>query len=114
MGFFRTENNTRRQFFGKTLFLIMSVALPPSQRQSDRSIEADGTTPLHRAVLSNDLLAVQALLKTGANPSAANRYNITPLSLAASNGNPRIIEALIAAGGNVKANLPGGQTLLMT
>ena len=34
-----------------------------------------------------------ATVRAGANPSAANRYGITPLSLAATNGNPAIVEA---------------------
>ena len=76
--------------------------------------DADGTTPLHKAVLANDLSGVQKLLRSGANPSASNRYGVTPLSLAAVNGNPALVEVLLKAGADAKANLPGGQTLLMT
>ena len=38
------------------------------------------------------------LLKAGANANAANRYGMTPLSLAAINGNAAMLEALLAAG----------------
>jgi ankyrin repeat protein len=57
---------------------------------------------------------VQRLLKAGADASAANRYGITPLSLAAENGNAELMAALLKAGADTKATLPGGQTLLMT
>ncbi|HEY2382173.1 MAG TPA: ankyrin repeat domain-containing protein [Terriglobia bacterium] len=76
--------------------------------------QSDGTTTLHNAVVANDLPAVQKLLRSGANPGAANRYGITPLSLAAESGNVAVFEALIKAGADPKVTLPGGQTLLMT
>jgi len=60
--------------------------------------DPDGTTPLHWAVRANDLNAVQQLLKTGANPDAANRYGVTPLSLAAENASAPMIQALLKAG----------------
>jgi ankyrin repeat protein len=105
MGCFKT-------FLASLVFLALPIAgQAPALRQTP---EADGTTPLHKAVLANDLAAVQRLLKSGANPSAPNRYKITPLSLAATNGNAQIVEALLAAGADAKAYLPGGQTLLMT
>jgi uncharacterized protein len=76
--------------------------------------EADGGTPLHRAVREDDIKAVQSLLRAGANPKAANRYGVTPLSLAATNGDAAMIEVLLKAGADANAALPGGQTVLMT
>src|SRR6516162_299164 len=99
-----------RRFATLLLFLSISIrAQAPTTLQ-----EADGTTPLHRAVLAGDRAAVEKLLRSGANPSAATRYGVTPLSIAAGNGNAEIIERLLKAGGDPKAVLPGGQTLLMT
>src|SRR5215471_14270306 len=98
-------------YFERLLIALLIALSVPSAAQGP---EADGTTPLHKAVLSNDLPGVQKLLRLGANPSAANRYGVTPLSLAAVNGNPALIEILLKAGADPKANLPGGQTLLMT
>src|SRR6266581_3809228 len=110
-------------YFRRFVLALMLLSLPisaqapaasvggPAGRQANSS---DGTTPLHLAVLSNDLPAVQRLLQSGANPSAANRYGVTPLSLAAANGNAAIVEALLKAGADPKTNLPGGQTILMT
>jgi len=90
-------------------FLAVSITA-----QAPATPAADGTTSLHLAVRANDLPTVQRLLRSGAKPSAANRYGITPLSLAAENANAAIIEVLLKAGADPKATLPGGQTLLMT
>lgn len=79
--------------------------------------EPDGTTPLHRAVGSNaPLSTVEALIKSGADVNAANRYGVTPLSLAAGNGNDRVLRLLIEAGANARAAdaaLREGRTTLM-
>jgi len=60
--------------------------------------DPDGTTPLHWAVRANDLDAAQRLLHSGANPDAANRYGVTPLSLAAENASAPMTDALLRAG----------------
>ena len=46
--------------------------------------------------------------------NAANRYGTTPLELAAENGNPRVIEALLQAGADAKGATAEGETVLMT
>jgi ankyrin repeat protein len=74
------------------------------------------TTPLHQAVLSGDRAAVQRLIRSKADVNAANRYGVTPLSLAAQRGHADLIDLLLKAGASVKmaeAKLPEGQTLLM-
>jgi ankyrin repeat protein len=76
--------------------------------------EADGTTALDHAVRQDDLKEAQALLRAGANPKAANRYGVTPLFLAATNGNAEMAESLLKARADANAALPGGQTVLMT
>src|SRR5438105_13804806 len=58
----------------RTLLALIFLALP-LLAQSTR--DADGTTPLHWAVRSDDVATVQQLLRSGANPSASNRYGIT-------------------------------------
>jgi ankyrin repeat protein len=89
-----------------TLFLslVLSVCLPAS----------DGTSDLHRAVYRDDAQAVAKLLRAGADPKAANRYGVTPLSLACTNGNGAIVKALLEAGADPNSSLPGGETALMT
>jgi ankyrin repeat protein/mono/diheme cytochrome c family protein len=76
--------------------------------------QSNGLTPLHAAVQRNDLAAVRALLKSGADVKAATRYGVTPLYLAAVNGSVAVVEALLAAGADANAALPDGETVLMT
>jgi ankyrin repeat protein len=76
--------------------------------------ESDGTTDLHKAVYADDLPTVQRLLRTGADVKAVNRYGVTPLSLACTNGNGAIVELLLKAGADPNTALPGGETALMT
>ena len=66
----------------------LSAAGPRQQMQQPKvqSVEPDGTTPLHRAAQRNDLDTAERLVRTGANVNAANRYGVTPLSLACVNG----------------------------
>ena len=77
-------------------------------RTTVNTSEADGMTALHWAVRGDDLETVQLLIRTGASVSAANRYGITPLSLAATNGNGVIARALLKAGANANAAGPDG------
>src|SRR4051794_734904 len=49
----------------------------------------DGSTALHRAVYADQPEIASVLLKAGAKVAAADRYGVTPLSLAAINGNPK-------------------------
>ena len=58
----------------------------------------DETTPLHWAVRADDLPTVRLLLAAGASASAADRYGVTPLALAAENGSAAVIAALLDAG----------------
>ena len=57
---------------------------------------------------------VELLLRAGANVKAANRYGVTPLSLACTNGNGALVERLLEAGADPNLALPGGETPLMT
>jgi len=83
---------------------LLLAALPFAFAAAD---DPDGTTPLHWAVRANDADAVRRLLRSGANPDAANRYGVTPLSLAATNGSAALIQALLQAGAH-----PSGSILM--
>ncbi|MDP4626054.1 MAG: ankyrin repeat domain-containing protein [Akkermansiaceae bacterium] len=65
------------------------------------------------AAYSDDTTAVTELLKSGADPSEKNRYGVTPLALACTNGNPEMVKALITAGADIHATMNGGETALM-
>jgi uncharacterized protein len=76
--------------------------------------QADGTTALHWAARHDDLEIASLLIRAGANVKAANRFGITPLALACTNGNAPIIEALLKAGDDANAIVSvAGDTALM-
>jgi ankyrin repeat protein len=76
--------------------------------------EADGTTALHWAVHRDDLQIADLLIRAGAQVRAANRYGVTPLSIACTNGNAALIGRLLDAGADPNTVLPDGETVLMT
>ena len=76
--------------------------------------EADGMAALHWAAYLDDLETVDLLIRAGANVKATNRYGVTPLSLACTNGNAAMIEELLKAGADPNTALPEGETALMT
>jgi ankyrin repeat protein len=71
-------------------------------------------TALHWAAWHDDVAAAQLLVSAGASVNTTNRYGVTPLSLACTNGNTQLVELLLNAGADANAALPGGETPLMT
>jgi len=91
-----------------------AAALTLLQKRVDVNVpEADGTTPLHWAVRMNNLDLVNRLLRAGAKPKAANRYDVTPIQLACLNGSAEAVGRLIEAGESANATGPYGETALM-
>src|ERR1700726_1189477 len=76
--------------------------------------DTDGSTALHWAVRHDDLETTNLLIRGGANVKTANRYGVTPLSLACVSGNTAMIESLLKAGADPNSALPGEETALMT
>src|SRR5438067_2379661 len=74
----------------------------------------DGATALHWAAYWDDLETAGLLVKAGAKVDALNRYGVTPLSLACTNGNAAMIELLLNAKADPNLALPEGETPLMT
>jgi ankyrin repeat protein len=84
------------------------------QKTDVNAPQVDGTTALHWAVRLDDLDTADLLIRAGAKVSIANREGVTPLQLAALNGNAAMIEKLVKAGADPNAPLtPSGDTALM-
>ena len=75
--------------------LLLTAGLDPM------SLDDFGQTPLHYAVRNGNKVALDLLLKAGADPNAADaEYGSTPLHLAATLKADDFIRDLVAAGGN--------------
>ncbi len=70
--------------------------------------------PLLDAAHEDDTATVIRLLAGGADADEANRYGVTPLSVACTNGNAEAVAALLASGADPNRALNGGETPLMT
>ena len=73
------------------------------------SPQADGMTALHWATYHDDFELVKLLLAGGADAKATNRYGVSSLSLACTNGNSLIVEVLLESGVDANFELPGGE-----
>ena len=63
---------------------------------------------------ADDLKEARSLVRAGADVRAANRYGVTPLSLAAVNGTAEMVRLLLDAGADPNAAFGEGETVLMT
>lgn len=70
--------------------------------------------PLIDAAHQDDFERVKALIESGAAAGEANRYGVTPLSLACQNGNAEMVSLLLEAGADPNTALPGNETPLHT
>jgi ankyrin len=62
----------------------------------------------------DDLDAAKLLMRAGADVKRPDRYGVTPLFLASSNGNADMMRLLLDAGADANAVDPAGETVLMT
>jgi ankyrin len=74
----------------------------------------DGSPALHWAVRVDDAGMAKLLLGAGAQATLANRYGLTPMAIAASNGSASMIAVLLDAGADANAPDPAGDTPLMS
>ena len=89
-------------------------SLPENRRVDVNAAQPDGTTALHWAARHDDLETADLLIHAGANVKAANRFGVTPLALAATNGSAGMIEMLLKGGDDPNAVISvAGDTALM-
>ncbi|MGI8785685.1 MAG: ankyrin repeat domain-containing protein [Acidobacteriota bacterium] len=84
------------------------------QRVNVNAPQIDGMTALHWAVHQDDLETAKMLVRAGAEVKVVNRYDVTPLSLACTNGSGAMVELLLDSGADPNTALRGGETALMT
>lgn len=84
------------------------------QKADVNAAQGDGMTALHWAAFKDDADMVKLLLASGANVRATTRIgDLTPLLVAAKNGNPAVIGALLKAGADVNMVSSDGMSPLM-
>jgi uncharacterized protein len=115
----RRKNLGHRALIGGVLVGLVSACATYATAQSgataaSATVAPDGTTALHDAVRQNDIKTVATLIKRGADVKATTRYGVTPMNLAAVNGNAAMMRALLDAGADPNTATPGGETALMT
>jgi len=76
------------------------------------STDDPGRTPLHRAVLDNDIKSLQAAIAKGTDLNGKDDSGRTALHLAVERGNHEALNALIAAGADIQLPMPNGDSVL--
>ena len=91
-----------------------SVRTLIAQKADVNVAQGDGSTALHWAAYKNDVEMAKMLLAAGASNKATTRIgSLTPLMLAAKNGNAAVVKTLVEAGADVNAADDHGTTVLM-
>lgn len=100
--------------------LIAATLAQPSAAAGDQgervdvnAVDADRSTALHYAVWGDDLATADQLIRAGANVRAENVFGITPIYIAAEQGNAAMTRRLLDAGADVNTTDATGDTLLL-
>jgi len=93
---------------------VVAVRILLDQKVDVNTPGADGTPALHWVVRVDDFDTARRLIRAGADPSAPNRYGVTPMALASANGNAEMIALLLEAGADANVVDKQGETALMT
>ena len=91
-----------------------AVAALIKQKVDVNTAQGDGMTALHWATFKDDLVLAKMLLAAGANVKVTTRNGaITPLNMAAKNGNAAMVSSLLKAGASATEITAEGMTPLM-
>ena len=105
-------------FAAAGILMIVTAVMPDTQPSAQVSAErdarfADGSTPLHWAVYESRHDDARSLLDSGADVSAANRYGVTAMGLAAEIADTEMLSLLLDNGADPDSPNVDGQTALM-
>jgi len=103
-----TVRETSSRSPARAWILLVASAWLASPAQAQEAGEE-----LHWLVERGETAGVKALLEQGADATRANRLGVTPLYLAAANGDAGIIELLLKAGADPNSRDTVGETMLM-
>ena len=92
---------------------LTSACFSGRASQSLEIASANGSTPIHSAVSTEQESCVQQLLAARANVDARSRYGATPLLLAATRGQLGLVRMLLEAGADPHARDEMGMTASM-
>ena len=93
---------------GESIAMLVRAGVPVSFRDGG----VNGWHPLHHAVHKNQVAGVRALLAAGAEIDGTNPAGLTPLMLAAAQGEGEIVETLLAGGADPRVEQPSGENVL--
>jgi ankyrin repeat protein len=82
-------------------------------RDAVNAADSDGTRALHWAVRADEVEMAELLLRAGAVATVENRLGVTPMYLAAGNGNAVMMRKLLDAGADANQVDRSGETMLM-
>jgi len=91
---------------------VFAEGLVVQKRVNVNARDANGETPLHRAVERGMPRLSKMLIDTGANVRARSKHGETPLHLAALHADPVLAELLLAAGADANARNDAGESVL--
>src|SRR4051812_5741341 len=84
-----------------------------NQRVDPNEADTNGTTALHNAVFAGDVATADLLIRAGAKVATANAFGITPVYIAAEQGQHELLRRLLEAGADPNTTDGTGDTLLM-
>jgi ankyrin repeat protein len=84
------------------------------QRVDVNAQHGDGSTALHFAAYSDNLVIADLLIRAGARVDEANDLGATPLHLACNNGSAAMVDRLLTGKSNPNAKLLNGESVLMS
>jgi uncharacterized protein len=89
------------------------LALVRAGADPNLGVDEGQPSPLHHMTAAGELQGIRALIAAGANLDHRDEQGMTPLAIAAKNGNLPVARALIGGGANVNSVIQGRSLLML-